>query len=76
VIISSTCPTGPKEISLDGKAGLLFKVGNYLELSQKIIFYIKNKTKCRKLLNTSIKKLDRFDYKINLKKYLSIIKKI
>ena len=76
VIISSACPTGPKEILLDGKAGLLFKVGNHIELSQKIIFYIKNKTKCRKLLNTSIKKLDRFDYKINLKKYLSVIKNI
>ena len=76
MIISSACPTGPKEILLDGKAGLLFKVGNYIELSQKIIFYIKNKTKCKKLLNTSINKLNRFDYKINLKKYLSVIKNI
>ena len=76
VIISSACPTGPKEILLDGKAGLLFKVGNHIELSQKIVFYIKNKTKCKKLLNNSIKKLDRFDYKINLKKYLSVIKNI
>ena len=76
MIISSACPTGPKEILLDGKAGLLFKVGNYIELSQKIIFYIKNKTKCKKLLNTSINELNRFDYKINLKKYLSVIKNI
>ena len=76
MIISSACPTGPKEILLDGKAGLLFKVGNYIELSQKIIFYIKNKTKCKKLLNTSINKLNRFDYKINLKKYLSVVKNI
>ena len=76
MIISSACPTGPKEILLDGKAGLLFKVGNYIELSQKIIFYIKNKTKCKKILNTSINKLNRFDYKINLKKYLSVIKNI
>ena len=76
MIISSACPTGPKEILLDGKAGLLFKVGNYIELSQKIIFYIKNKTKCKKILNTSINNLNRFDYKINLKKYLSVIKNI
>ena len=76
MIISSACPTGPKEILLDGKAGLLFKVGNYVELSQKIIFFIKNKTKCKKLLNASIIKLNRFDYKVNLKKYLSAIKKI
>ena len=76
MIISSACPTGPKEILLDGKAGLLFKVGNYIELSQKIIFYIKNKTKCKKILDTSINNLNRFDYKINLKKYLSVIKNI
>ena len=69
MIISSACPTGPKEILLDGKAGLLFKVGNYVELSQKIIFFIKNKAKCKKLLNASIIKLNRFDYKVNLKKY-------
>ena len=76
MIISSACPTGPKEILLDGKAGLLFKGGNYVELSQKIIFFIKNKAKCKKLLNASIIKLNRFDYKVNLKKYLSAIKKI
>ena len=76
MIISSACPTGPKEILLDGKAGLLFKVGNYIELSQKIIFYIKNKTKCKKILNTSINNLNRFDYKINLKKYLNLIENI
>ena len=76
MVISSDCPTGPKEILLNGKAGLLFKVGNSTELSKKIIFFIKNKTKCKKILNTSIKKLDRFDYKVNLKKYLSLVKKI
>jgi len=76
MVISSDCPTGPKEILLNGKAGLLFKVGNSTDLSKKIIFFIKNKTKCKKMLNTSIKKLDRFDYKVNLKKYLSLVKKI
>jgi len=28
------------------------------------------------MLNISIKKLDRFDYKINLKKYLNLIENI
>ena len=28
-IISSNCPTGPKEILLNGKAGDLFKMGDY-----------------------------------------------
>ena len=28
-IISTDCPTGPKEILLNGKAGNLFKIGDY-----------------------------------------------
>ena len=31
-IISSDCPTGPKEILLQGKLGDLFKVGDYRKL--------------------------------------------
>ena len=27
-IISTKCPTGPKEILLNGKGGLFFKIGN------------------------------------------------
>ena len=33
-VISSDCPTGPSEILDNGKGGLLFKVGNYKELSR------------------------------------------
>ena len=42
-IISSNCPTGPKEILLNGKGGLLFNVGNYHQLSEKILYYLNNK---------------------------------
>ena len=35
-IISSNCPTGPREILLKGKAGSLFKVGDYIKLSNLI----------------------------------------
>ena len=73
-IISSNCPTGPKEILLSGKGGLLFKVGNYEELTKKIIFYIQNKKKCLKMKDLSFEKLTRFDYKKNLDKYFDLIK--
>ena len=33
-VISSDCPTGPKEILLNGKGGLLFKVGDYKDLER------------------------------------------
>jgi len=72
-IISSNCPTGPKEILLNGKGGLLFKTGDYKELSKKIIYYSQNKKKCNKLLKFAINNLNRFDYKQNLNKYYNLI---
>lgn len=73
-IISSNCPTGPKEILSNGKGGILFKVGDYNDLEKKILFYKKNKKKLRKKISYSYKNLDRFDYTKNLKKYYSIVK--
>ena len=75
-IISSNCPTGPREILLDGKGGLLFDVGNYNQLSKKIIFYKKNKKKLAKLINFSTYKLDRFNFDLCLKKYLNLIESV
>ena len=75
-IISSNCPTGPREILLNGKGGLLFEIGNFKELADKIIFYKKNKKKLSKLIKLSYKKLYRFDYNSNLNKYFKLIKKI
>jgi len=75
-IISSNCPTGPREILLNGKAGLLFKVGNFRELANKILYYNKNKKNLIKLVNQGYIKLDRFNYNLNLKKYLELIKKV
>ena len=76
MIISSSCPTGPKEILSYGKGGLLFKVEDHKELSKKIIFFIKNKNRCKKMIDFSFKKLSRFNYKKNLDKYLNVVKKI
>ena len=76
MIISSSCPTGPKEILSNGKGGLLFKIEDYKELSRKIIFFIKNKKKCKKMSNFSFNQLSRFNYKKNLDKYLNEVKKI
>ena len=35
-IISTDCPTGPREILSNGKYGDLFRVGNYNQLAKKI----------------------------------------
>ena len=44
-VISSDCPTGPKEILNNGKYGSLFKVGDYKTLSRLIVNFKKNKKK-------------------------------
>ncbi|MBD1140426.1 glycosyltransferase [Pelagibacterales bacterium SAG-MED38] len=72
-IISSNCPTGPREILLNGKAGSLFKVGDYKKLSDLILDYSKNKKKLSKKIEIGYKNLKRFDYSQNLKRYLKII---
>ena len=73
-IISSDCPTGPKEILLNGKAGLLFNIGDHTELSNLILHYSKNKKLLSKKVSIGYKNLSRFDYSRNLKKYLSVIR--
>ena len=72
-IISSDCPTGQREILLNGNAGLLFRVGDYIKLSNLILQYSKYKKKLSKKIIIGYKNLNRFDYDQNLKKYLNII---
>ena len=43
-IISTDCPTGPKEIVDNGKNGILVKMNDYKNLSEKINFFIKIKS--------------------------------
>ena len=75
-IISSNCPTGPKEILDQGKGGFLFKTGDEKDLFKKISLYMKNKKKCNKIKKHATKRLIRFDYNNNLKKYIKQIYKV
>jgi len=72
-VISSNCPTGPSEILDKGKGGLLFKTGDYKDLSNKILTFIKNKKEFRKKTQFAHKRLYRFDLNLNLKKYLHVV---
>lgn len=73
-IISTNCPTGPKEILDNGKGGDLFKVGDYQQLSKRILLLNKNKKKYNHKLEFAYKRLGRFDYEKNLGLYLKEIK--
>ena len=72
-IISSNCPTGPREILLNGKAGYLFKVKDYQILSKLILKILVNKKIMYKKIEIGYKNLDRFNYELNLNKYYKTI---
>jgi len=74
-IISSNCPSGPKEILLNGKLGSLFNVGDYENLTKKIYNFYKNKKILKQKSILAKKYLYRFDYEKNLNKYFKLLNK-
>jgi len=72
-IISTNCPTGPKEILLNQKGGLFFEGGNSHDLVKKILFAVKNKKMMKQKAFVAYKNLYKYDYDLNLKKYLRLI---
>lgn len=68
-IISTNCPTGPKEILYNGKGGLLFEVGDYKKLSKQILFFFKNKNNLKTKIDYTYRGLKRYDLNKNLMKY-------
>ena len=73
-VISSNCPTGPKEILDNGKGGMLFKVGNHIELSKKILIYKKKVRSSMKMKKYAFQRLSKFDYEKNLNLYYNLFK--
>jgi glycosyltransferase involved in cell wall biosynthesis len=76
-IISTECPTGPKEILMNGKLGDLVKVGDAKKLASKILQFNKNKNKSyvKKRQKLAKRMLKRFDYGFCMSEYEKIIKK-
>ena len=72
-IISSDCPTGPREILLSGKLGELYQPGNFNELYLKILAFSKNKKKLLKKSLLAKKYIYRFNLIKNCNKYFEII---
>jgi len=68
-IISCDCPTGPKEILLDGKAGDLFKINDHNNLANLILGYKKNKFKNIQKIKLGYNYLNRYNFIKNLKEY-------
>jgi len=76
-IISTNCPTGPKEILLNGKAGKLIEVGNQKQLEQAIVYYNNNigGSKINNKISYGKSNMKRFNFETNCFKYYKLIKK-
>ena len=74
-IISTNCPTGPKEILLNGQAGDLINIGDYKNLSKLINSYMKRKKQISTMIKNGTKNFKRYDYSTNCKKYLNFVNK-
>ena len=72
-IISTDCPTGPKEILNNGKFGELVKIGDYKKMSKLIDNFKKNKIVKNKIKD-GYKSLKKYNYKVNCEKYYQLIK--
>ncbi len=72
-IISSDCPTGPREILINGKLGELFNVGDHKGLYNKILDYRNNKKKLNKKSHNAKNFLYRFNPILNSEKYNRLI---
>lgn len=74
--ISSRCKSGPPEILMDGRAGILFTPGNQYELAQIMNDVWTGKIDTKKLIKTATDNLNRFSAKNNVKQIFNLIENI
>ena len=75
-VISTNCPTGPKEILKNGAYGDLIRINNVKDLIERILNYQKNKKVCDRKAYKGYLSLIKYDYDQNCQKYLTIINKL
>lgn len=75
-IISSNCPVGPKEILGNGEYGILFDVGDYKKLAEKLEIFCKDNELKKKYKEKVMLKALEFDSKKVIKEYEEIIEKL
>ena len=68
-VVSTKCPSGPREMLLEGQAGYLCEVGDMEGLAEKIVYALKNKEETRSRAEFAKKNLYRFEPTTVVKKY-------
>lgn len=74
-IISTNCPTGPREILNNGKYGSLVKLNDYKSIS-KIIEKYNNNITIKKKIKAGYLNTKKYDYRFNCLKYYNLINKL
>jgi len=72
-VISSKCKTGPTEILKNGQCGDLFEVGNVNELSEKLIYALKDKDYRESKIKKASKSLVRFEKEFSMQNLYDIL---
>ena len=75
-VISTKCPTGPKEILLNGKAGLLVDVDDHIDLASKIKIYFEKPEVVKKKKKFIKKSLLQFSPNKSLNKYQKVVESL
>ena len=76
MIISSNCPTGPKEILAEESCGRLFEVGNFKELANLLEIYLDSEEKRIEFIDKIIKRREEFNKAFVIKEYEKLIDEI
>lgn len=71
--IASDCKCGPREILLDGRAGLLFEPGNISQLSKCMENVYNKKLDEKYMISNATKSLNSFESKTIVKEIISLI---
>ena len=72
-VVSTDCPTGPREILLEGKAGLLSPVGDPDALAGNIVAVLRDRPAAEKMKAEASRALDRFTPEACYSSYVTLI---
>ena len=75
VVVSSDCPTGPKEILKNGECGFLYEIGDYKKLEEQLYRVLNDKLLSDELKKISVKRIEEFKIEPIMKEYGILIEK-
>lgn len=71
-VLSSDCPSGPKEILMDGEAGFLFPSGDAYKCADQMINALKNKEPCDRKVKVALDNIERFSINEIVRQYAGL----